>query len=126
MQGRIMVFNDDQDILQRYQLFLASAAYSVITQRLLPLMTPDEIASLAPDLIILDWSPGYDEGCLKFLGHVAAHPETATTPVMICTELPPQQMNRYADTLAARPVDILYKPVDADTLLTTIQAHMAT
>jgi DNA-binding response OmpR family regulator len=121
-----MVFNDDQDILQRYQLFLASAAYSVITHTLLPLMTPGEIASLAPDLIILDWSSGHDEGCLKLLGHVAAHPETATTPIMVCTELPPQQMHRYADTLAAHAVDVLYKPVDADTLLTTIQAHMAT
>jgi hypothetical protein len=45
---------------------------------------------------------------------------------MICTELPPQQMKRYSDTLAAHPVDILYKPIDPDILLTTIQAHMAT
>jgi DNA-binding response OmpR family regulator len=120
-----MVFNDDQDILQGYQLLLASAAYSVITHTLLPLMTPDEIAGVAPDLIILDWSSGYDDGCLKLLDHVAAHPGTATTPVMICTELPPQQMERYADILPSHAADILYKPVDADTLLTTIHAHIA-
>ncbi len=125
MEGRIMVFNDDQDILQKYQLLLASAAYSVITCKVLPLMTPDEIAGVAPDLIIVDWTPGYDEGYLKLLDHVAAHPGTATTPVMVCTELPAQQMKRYADILSAQMVDVLYKPVDADTLLTTIKARIA-
>lgn len=124
MQGRIMVFNDDQDILARYQLLLASAAYSVIAHTL-PLMTPDRIAAAAPNLIILDWSSGYDEHCLQLLTLIAADPATTTTPIMVCTDLPPQQMKPYAEALYGQAVEILYKPVDDATLLTTIQAHIA-
>jgi CheY-like chemotaxis protein len=73
----------------------------------------EEIARLAPDVIILDLVFGGHNAGLGFLAMLRSHPATAATPVVVCTALTdPGIVSALAQL---RPlVRVMTKPFDID------------
>lgn len=109
MQKKILVVDDDHDIVEIVVQVLKSAGYLVI--HTYSAMKTAEVAMIRPDLILLDdWLPD-DLGtnlCLK----LKSYPETAKTPVILFSA----QYNVAENASACGADAYLAKPFDLDAL----------
>lgn len=110
--SRILIVDDEHDILEALQLILEMEGYAVDTAST-GHEAIEKIATSVPDLVLTDVMMPIMNG-LELLKRLRAHPEHRTIPVIISSA-------GSIDAQALRGSDaFLKKPVDLDVLLRTI------
>lgn len=117
---RILVMNDDQELLELFRLLLTEEGYEVILSSYAIEELP-EIERLHPDLIILDWmiGVGHPRGW-PTLQKLKLHPSTKAIPLIICTAAE-RSVEEQQSYLASKGVTVVLKPFDLDELLHAIR-----
>ena len=115
---KVLVVDDNPDVVMLFQRFLRGAPYRAVQAR-----SGAEALRLArelrPDAITLDVMLPSQDGW-DILGHLRALPETAQTPVIVCSVLPEREI-----ALALGVADFLAKPITRAALLTALDRCLA-
>jgi CheY-like chemotaxis protein len=115
MPNRILVVDDNSEILEMFQSLLEGEGYEVILSTF-----PDEkisdIEKINPDLIILDYIFHGEKIGWQMLQMLKMHPSTAQIPVIVCTAAK-NVVREQEGHLAAQGVQVLYKPFEINELL---------
>ena len=113
MAARIVIIDDNKDILELFLDILRIEGYEVHLRELIFEDLAD-VVQLAPHLIILDLLLGSQGEGWEFLQKLKSHPLTASIPLILCTaaQLTPEQQS-YVQQL---DIPILFKPFDLDEL----------
>jgi CheY-like chemotaxis protein len=118
----IAVIDDDPPTTEFISELLEDEGYRVVTC----MSQVDAVAIIQrerPDLVLLDLWLNTPTGGWTILAELARDPELVTIPVIICTALPPTQIQPPPDLLAS-PVAILQKPFQAKHLFATVNAAL--
>lgn len=115
-QLTVLAVDDNPDTLQLFSRYTANTRYTVIGVH-----QPEQViavaARVAPQIVVLDvMLPGIDGW--QLLGQLRAHPALATTPILVCTILPQEQLAR-----ALGASGFLRKPVGRDEFLAALDAQ---
>lgn len=115
MAGTIAIFDDDIAILDMMRDALTGEGYRVVTNT-----TADDALPVVlgerPALVILDFWMADRAAGLQALRLIREHPETGTTPVLICSADRTALLN-YVDDWRALGCETLAKPFDLYDLL---------
>lgn len=121
-QKHIHVINDTQAILDLLRLLLEEEGYRVTTDTFNALSLDakkDEIAEMAPDLVVLDFIIGGEGLGWQLLQLLKMDRSTRNVPVVICTGAV-KQVEELQSHLAEMGVGAVLKPFDIDRLLAEI------
>jgi DNA-binding response OmpR family regulator len=121
MTSRILVINDEQAILELFQLMLEHEGYDV-SLSLIAFEDVREVEQIAPDLIILDIKVGKDTAGLLLLQKLRMYRPTMAIPIILCTA-GLRMMQEQEEILRAKGIPIVYKPFDVDEILSVV-THM--
>ena len=113
---RILVVDDDDDVLETIQLVLEIGGYDIEPLNNAELVF-DRIHDFKPDLILLDVVLGKIDGGL-ICSQVKSHPETKHIPVLMMSGL--YNLKEVQD-LECAPDDFMPKPFKMDVLLEKIE-----
>jgi len=119
MPAHILTIDDDQAILDLYQLALESEGYTVS----ISLMANEDaraIAKLMPDLIILDFKMDKHNVGILMLEQLKMYRPTKDIPVLICTAAL-KDIREQEDVLVQKGIPVLYKPFDLDEFLQLVK-----
>jgi DNA-binding response OmpR family regulator len=116
---RILVVDDNEDILEVIKLILEDYNYDVITLADGTLLF-DKVNTIHPDLILLDVMLGAIDG-RDLCKAIKTRPDTKEIPVILISASH-QVQERYTVNGIA-PDDFLAKPFNIDDLLEKVQAH---
>ena len=117
MPGRILVIDDNEEMLDLFCALLDDQAYEVIGS---DFIDANRIVQLAPDLLILDYLEGMQPVGGRIVAALKQHPATMHLPVIICTTASVARTSQ--DTaLNAAGVSVVYKPFDVIELLQAIE-----
>lgn len=119
MSKRILVIDDDPDVLEMYEAILTMEAYDVKT-----LLSPDNLAGaifdFVPDLIILDIQLGIYNG-LEICSKLKANPMTNNIPVLIVSA----HESIYKAKTDYGANDYIVKPFDVPSFLEKIDDYLS-
>jgi CheY-like chemotaxis protein len=113
----ILVMDDEQELLDFFQMLLEEEGYRVSTSTYV--LDLEKVRTLAPDLMVLDFM---FEGASKgwaFVTMARADRRLSQIPIVLCTGA----FNAVApmrERLASQRVRVVYKPFDLDELLIAI------
>src|SRR5580765_5042863 len=104
MPTRILIIDDNPIILDTYREILSLENYVCIPHTT-PFISVDEVAQLAPDLIIMDWffdttdpaSPSWPT--IELVTSLGQSPATAHFPILVCSAAGPL-LHAYDDWFA--------------------------
>jgi CheY-like chemotaxis protein len=118
MSRRILVIDDNESLLEVFQLILESEGYDVF------LSTGNDeevqhVEALDPSLIILDAKLGQDDGFV-LVEKLKRYPPTKHIPLILCTAAV-EEIREQEDTLRQRDISVLYKPFELDELLQVVE-----
>lgn len=119
MITRILVIEDEPDILELYRLLLESEGYEVHTSEH-AYNGVTEVENLQPHLIILDLMIGLKQEGWRFLELLQQHPSTAPIPLILCTAAE-HELKGKIDELTTTSIDIVFKPFDVEDLLQVVR-----
>ena len=114
----ILAINDTPEILDLLHEVLEDEGYRVTTVAT-ALPTPDEVAVLQPDLVILDYIWGNEDSGWSLLQRLRDTPDTQDLPIILCTGAA-RQLDPIRNQLPAMNVTLLLKPFDIDALVRTV------
>ncbi|GCE22725.1 response regulator [Dictyobacter kobayashii] len=123
MTTRILVIEDEPDILELYRLLLETEGYEVHATDI-AYSDVTEVERIQPHLIILDLMIGLKQEGWTFLELLQRNPQTASIPLMLCTAAEHELKDRI-DELKTPSIDIVFKPFDVEELLQVIQKLLA-
>lgn len=123
MPTRIMVINDDQDILDLYEALLSDEGYDVITSKL-AFEHPAAVEMRRPNLVMLDLKFGTQLEGWKMMQKLRLYRPTATLPIIICTAAL-RQAREQEEHLRSEGIGIVYKPFAIDNLLLAVRQVLA-
>jgi DNA-binding response OmpR family regulator len=119
MNKKILICDDDEDILEMLELILEDTGYEIITERN-SLNLNHLIESRSPDLIILDlWMPALSGD--EVLRNLRKNPETENLPVIVISAS--REGEFIADQAGAS--GYIAKPFDYDELLFKIDQQLS-
>ncbi len=124
MAIRIMVINDDQDILELYSTLLSDEGYDVVISKL-AFEHPTAVELLHPNLIILDLKFGTQFEGWKMMQKLRLYRPTARLPIIICTAAV-REAREQEEHLRSEGIGIVYKPFSVDHLLLAVRQMLAT
>ena len=116
--SKILVVDDDKDILEVVELLLTLHNYTVKTI-FRPGDTLDEIKNFKPDIIILDINIAGHDG-REICKLLRAVKETENIPVILFSALPGIEQSK----LTCGATDFLSKPFDVSELIKKIEKHL--
>ncbi len=116
---RILVVDDDKDILEVIQYILEDSGYTVETLTNGHTLF-DKIRTYKPDLIILDIMLGNMDG-RELCSQIKTNVETYTTPVIMISA---SHALTDINSPKGRPDDFISKPFDIDSLLSCVQRQI--
>ncbi len=120
--AKILVVDDEPDILEVARIILEKKGYEVITAKD-GNEALEKVSASKPDLIILDIIMPRKSG-LEVCKILKSDPETASIPILMFTVL---GRNRDREQgLKAGADDYLVKPFSAEELVNIIKKHLAT
>lgn len=92
MPARIVILDDNEDILELFSIVLQEEGYEVHVRNLIFEHVAD-VERLAPDLMIVDLFMDAPGAGWEFLQQLKTYPPTATIPLFLCTAatLTPEQ-----------------------------------
>lgn len=113
MPARVLILEDDDDILELFSTVLQGEGYEVQLRDVL-FENISEVDHLTPDLLMVDLFMGHAHAGWDFLQHLKTHPPTMSIPLILCT----------AATLTAEQesftqqhaIPILFKPFEIEDL----------
>jgi CheY-like chemotaxis protein len=119
MSRRILVIDDDDSLLELFQLILESEGYDL---HLFKGNDEDakDVETLHPSLIILDIKLGQDYNGFVLLEKLKRYPPTKHIPLILCTAAV-EEIREQEDTLRQRDISVLYKPFELDELLQVVE-----
>ncbi len=120
----IVVVNDTQEILDLFRDILEEEGYRVSLYSY-AFQEVDEIHSLLPDLVILDFVIGGEAHGWQLLQKMKMTRETMSIPVIVCTAAL-QLARELSGHLKAKSVTVVLKPFDIDDLLRAVASSLAT
>ena len=123
MTIRILVINDDQDILDLYDALLSEEGYDVITSKL-AFEHPAAVESLQPDLVMLDLKFGERLEGWKMMQKLRLYRPTADLPIIICTAAV-REAREQENHLRSEGIGIVYKPFAIDHLVLAVRQVLA-
>lgn len=116
---RLLIIEDDADLRSLLRAVLEEEDYTVLSAD--HTLSPDDVAQLRPDLIVLDlWLDGRDGGW-GFLQELKVTPGARWIPVLVCTA-DAELVRREAGRLEALATDVVVKPFDLDEFLGRVAA----
>ncbi len=121
--AKILVIDDDQDLLDAVRLMLEQAHFEVEGART-PEQGIEKVKSVAPDLVILDVMMPSDYEGFAVARSIREDLDMRDLPIVIlsCVHEKKQVPYRFAPDKDYLPVDVfLDKPIDIDRLLTTVK-----
>ncbi len=119
----ILVINDDQEILTLFEEVLREAGYNSLLYSS-AIRDLAEIERLKPDLIIIDYLFGHEDGGWQLLQKLKLRRATATIPVVVCTAATKLLLETSGYLLSKRVIALL-KPFDIDELLAAVERALA-
>jgi CheY-like chemotaxis protein len=119
----VLVIEDDASTRELYAALLAEEGY-IATLSPTPELEPPAIATMAPDVILLDLRFQHDLDGLVFLEQIKADPQSRSIPVLVCSA-DHHRLEQYRDQLVAWDCGVLGKPFDLEDLLVGIRACIA-
>ena len=121
--SHILTINNDAMVLGLLRDLLADAGYQVTTQTYLD-KDLAHLATLAPDLIILDYMWPDDDQGWSYLQVLRMDRRTATIPIVLCAgEI--REVDALAGHFAEMGIQVVLKPFNIDRLLDVIAAMLA-
>lgn len=123
MAIRIMVINDDQDILELYSALLSEEGYDVVISKL-AFEHPKAVELLHPDVVILDLKFGTQFEGWKMMQKLRLYRPTAALPIIICTAAV-REAREQEEHLRSEGIGIVYKPFCVDNLLLAVRQMLA-
>lgn len=115
----ILVVNDSPEVLDLKREIFEDEGFR-LTTRITHDTDLEEVVSLAPDLVIIDYS---SEGESALLHQVTTNSRTAQIPVVLCTGAV-RQVEAIKPELDARGVAVVYKPFDIDYLVRVVRDQL--
>jgi CheY-like chemotaxis protein len=115
----VLVVDDDAAMMVLYRDVLEDEGYRV-TLMDSPDLGPTAVASLAPDLLLLDLRFEGDRTGMGLLQRLKTDAATQTIPVLVCSA-DHHLLEALQNQLGAWDCEMLTKPFDLDDLLTAIQ-----
>jgi DNA-binding response OmpR family regulator len=115
MSTRILVINDNQEILELFDELLREEGYEPVLYSH-AFSDLEEIEGIKPDLIILDYIFGTEKLGWQMLQKLKMRRSTANIPVVICTAAV-QAVREIEGYLEMKGVRVVAKPFDIDDLL---------
>jgi len=122
----ILVVDDDLAILDLYEEILEFGGYCCVSS-ITPTLDVDDVAELAPSLVILDWfmsgSPAINASrqSIELITRLRQCPRTAHIPILVCSA-GGAHLHVYDDWLATQDVALVEKPFHVSMLLGQIAA----
>lgn len=123
MPTRIMVINDDQDILDLYATLFSDEGYEVITSKL-AFEHPAAVEMRRPNIVILDLKFGTQLEGWKMMQKLRLYRPTAQLPIIVCTAAV-REAREQEDHLRSEGIGIVYKPFAIDNLLLAVRQMLA-
>ena len=114
----ILAINNEPDMLTLFTQLLEDEGYRVSTRRYAE-RDIDAIATLAPDLIVLDYMWPTEDAGWTLLQMLKASPRTTRIPIVLCTGAV-REVDELAGRLAEMMVSVVLKPFDIEELLEKI------
>jgi DNA-binding response OmpR family regulator len=115
----VLVVEDDTAILDLYCEVLEEQGFRVIPWSALPAES-SYVATLAPDLVILNLLFDLDDQAWQFLERLNAEPAAVAVPVLVCaTDV--TLLERVADRLGVWACGALLKPFDLEQFLVRVR-----
>lgn len=119
MAPRLLVIDDEQDLLLLYQLILEPEGYDIyLASSGLPQAM--NLEHVLPDLIILDYHLGKPGRKEPLLQQLRSSPPTSTIPLVLCTA-DANALREQEDFLRDAGVHVVLKPFAVSELLQIIQ-----
>lgn len=122
MAARILVIDDEADILEMFRLIFEAEGYEVLIASS-AYEDAKEVERLAPDLIILDVVIGHQRVGWQMLKDLKDYPPTASIPLILCTAAE-QGAQEHQEAAQAQNIPIVHKPFDIDDLLETVRLFL--
>ncbi len=120
---RVMVVNDTQEILQLFQDILEDEGFEVVLYSY-AIRDLEEIRSVNPDLVILDFLIGGEAQGWQMLQKMKMSRVTEDIPVIVCTAAV-QLARELEGHLTTKNVGLVLKPFDIDDLLVAVRTALA-
>lgn len=123
MPTRIAVIDDDPSFLELMATFLGGEGYAVSTFGD-GLNSFERVCALWPDCIVLDLLMTHMDDGWQLLQQFRAHPQLATTPIIVCS-VDVHQLREQAASLYQQGCQVLPKPFDLRDLLRLLKQTTA-
>jgi len=114
-----MVIDDSKEILELIEMILTEEGYETALYSF-GIHDLVEVKRINPDLIILDYLIGQEEGGWNLLQLLKLDRDTADIPVIICSAAA-KQLREMESWLDEKGVGVVYKPFDIDDLLLEVR-----
>lgn len=119
MAPRILVIDDEPDLLLLYRLILEPEGYTV-HQASSGLPQVMDIEHVLPDLLILDYHVGRSQQNVPFWQQLKADPLTSALPLLLCTA-DANALDEQEDVLREAGVRVVRKPFEIGVFLYAVQ-----
>ena len=121
MSQRILVIDDNEEILDLFQALLSDADYEVI---LSDFIDPRDISQIQPDIIILDYLAGMEPRGGQILRVLKQQRTTRHIPVIVCTTISVAAAEQEP-AFCADGVRLVFKPFSVPELLHSVEQALA-
>ena len=120
MSKRVLVINDDDSILELFQLILEAEGYEVDVS-LEAIENVKDVERIQPDLVILDLKMGMQEEGWLMMQKLRMYPPTQHIPIILCTAAL-NEVREQESTLEDKGIPVVYKPFSVDELLKAVHS----
>ncbi|GAC1362069.1 MAG: hypothetical protein NVS2B12_09390 [Ktedonobacteraceae bacterium] len=120
MAQRVLVINDDDSILELFQLILEQEGYAVDTS-LETIENVREVERIKPDLVILDLKMGMQEEGWLMMQKLRMYAPTQNIPIILCTAAL-NEVREQEGVLEDKGIPVVYKPFSVDELLKAVHS----
>jgi CheY-like chemotaxis protein len=121
-QPHILVLNSSKGFLDLMRTLLQEEGYRVSTENKAH-ETTDDIASLNPDLLIIDFVWANDDAGWRLLQTLKLDPRTKQIPAILCTT-GVREVEALAPQLTKMEIEVVIKPFDLDDILLAIRKKL--
>jgi len=119
----ILAINNDQTMLGLFRDLLEDEGYRVTTHAYLD-HDLDDIRTLEPDLIVLDYMWATDDNAWSLLNVLRLSPDTAAIPIVLCTGAV-QEVQALSAHLEDMDIRVVFKPFNIDQLVAVLAEVLA-
>ena len=117
MHRRVLVIDDNEEMLNLFHDLLSGEEYEVILSDFIGVQ---EIDRLQPALIILDYFAGHEPVGGQLIGELKVQPTTKQIPIIMCTTASTARAEKDP-AFMAEGVHVIFKPFDVAQLMQTIE-----